>query len=85
MLEKLWDSHVIQWVHELQLTNVNFELDAKKVVDYIKRGSNDVSKFGAIVEDCQRSCNLYFETSKVEFSQRQTNEVTHTLLERPKL
>jgi hypothetical protein len=72
-------SHVIRWVHELKLTNVNFELDAKKVVDYFKRGGNDISEFGAIVEDCRRSCNLYFKNIKVEFSRREVNEVTHTL------
>ena len=58
---------------------MDFELDAKKVVDYFNRCSNDISEFGAIVEDCQRSCNLYFENSKVEFSRRQANEVAHTL------
>ena len=26
--------YAIQWVHELQLTNVDFEMDAKLVVDY---------------------------------------------------
>ncbi|XP_024628786.1 uncharacterized protein [Medicago truncatula] len=72
-------SHAIQWVHELLLTNVDFELDAKKVVDYFNRGNNDITEFGAIVEECRRSCNLYFENSKVEFSRRQANEVAHTL------
>lgn len=71
--------HAIQWVQELQLTNVDFELDAKKVVDYFHKGSNDVSEFGAILEECKRCCNLYFENSKVEFSRRQANEVAHTL------
>ncbi|KEH42462.1 hypothetical protein MTR_1g069475 [Medicago truncatula] len=47
--EALGLSHAIRWVHELQLTNVDFEFDAKKVVDYFNRGSNDITEFGAIV------------------------------------
>jgi hypothetical protein len=71
--------HAIEWVHELQLSNVDFELDAKKVVDYFNGGRNDVSEFGAIVDDCRTKCNVYFENSKVEFSRRQANVVAHTL------
>jgi len=52
--EALGLSHPIRWVHELQLINVDFELDAKKVVDYFNRGSNDIIEFGAIVEKCQK-------------------------------
>jgi len=36
-------------VHGLELINVNFELDTKKVVDYCKKSQNDVTKFGAIL------------------------------------
>jgi len=50
--EALGLSHSIRWVHELQLTNVDFELDAKKVVDYFNRGNNYITEFGAIVEEC---------------------------------
>jgi len=35
--------HVIHWVHELQLSNVNFELDAKRVVDNYNKGKNDLN------------------------------------------
>jgi len=71
--------HAIQWMQELQLINVDFELDVKKVVDYFHRGSNDVSEFGAILEECKRCRKLYFENSKVGFSWRQVNEIAHTL------
>jgi len=70
--------YAIQWMHELQHTDVDFELDAKKVVDYFNRGSNDVSEFGAIMDACRRIHNSYFENSKVEFRRRQANEVAHT-------
>jgi len=71
--------HVIQWVRELQLSNVDFEMDAKKVVDYFNKGRNDISEFGAIMDECRKNCIDYFENSKVEFSRRQANVVAHTL------
>jgi hypothetical protein len=46
--------------------NVDVEIDAKKVEDYFNRGSTDVSKFRAIIDDCRRSRNSYFENSKGE-------------------
>lgn len=52
---------------------------AEKVVDFFNKGSNDVSEFGSILEGCKRCRNAFFENSKVEFSRRQANEVTHTL------
>jgi hypothetical protein len=64
-------------VHELQLTNVKFELGAKKI-DYFNRGRNNVSKFGAIMDEC-RSHNSFFENSKVEVSRWQANKAAHTL------
>ena len=57
--ESLVLSHAIKWVHKLQLTNVDFELDAKLVVDYFNGVSNYISEFGAIVEDCRRCCNSF--------------------------
>jgi len=60
--------HAIQWIHEKQLTNVDFEMDAKKVVDYFNEGSNNVSEFGAILDECKRCLNVYFKNSKVEFN-----------------
>lgn len=71
--------YAIQWVQELQLSNVDFEMNAEKVVDFFNKGSNDVSEFGSILEECKRCRNAFFENSKVEFSRRQANEVTHTL------
>jgi len=69
--------HAIQWVHDLTFLNVNFELDAKKVVDFYIKGKKDILEFGEILEECKRCCNLYFENLKVEFSRRKTNDVAH--------
>lgn len=67
-------------MYELQLTNVNFEFDVKNVVDYFNKGSNDLSKYGAIIDKCRRSCNnSHFENFKVEFSWKQGNVVVQTL------
>ena len=52
--EALGLSYAIQWAYELQLTNVDFEMDAKRVVDYYNKGSDDISEFGAIIDDCRR-------------------------------
>jgi len=35
-------------MQDLQLTNVHFELDANKVVDYYNKGKKDITKFGVI-------------------------------------
>jgi len=40
-------------------------MDAKLVVDYFNKGSNNVSEFGAILEECKRCRYVYFENSKV--------------------
>jgi len=77
--EALELSHAIHWVRELQLTDVDFELDAKKVVDYYNGGHNNISEFGAIIDKCKRCCFSCFENSKVEFRRRQANDVAHTL------
>ncbi|RHN43816.1 hypothetical protein MtrunA17_Chr8g0391961 [Medicago truncatula] len=71
--------HDIQWVRELQLSNVDFEMDAKKVVDYFNKGRNDISEFGAVMDECRKNSIDYFENSKVEFSRRQSNVVAHAL------
>ena len=63
----------------MQPTNVDFEMDTKRFVDYYIKGSNDISKFGAIVDDCRRQCCIWFENSNVEFSRRQANMFAHTL------
>jgi len=43
--------HVIHWVHELQLSNFNFELGIKKVVDNHNKSKNDVAEFGTTIDE----------------------------------
>jgi len=39
---------------------LDFEVDLKKVVDYFKRGSIDITEFEAIMEVCKHYYNLFF-------------------------
>ena len=71
--------HAIRWIHELQLTNVDFEVDSKRVADYFNNGRGDVPEFGSIMDNSIHFCNTYLTNSHVEFIRRQANEVAHTL------
>lgn len=37
--------HTMLWINDLQLTNVDFEVDSKEVVDYYVRNRGDITKF----------------------------------------
>jgi len=74
--EALGLHHSIRWIHELQLTNVDFEVDSKRVADYFNKGRGDVNEFSSI---SIHFCRMYLTNSHVEFIKRQANEVTHTL------
>jgi hypothetical protein len=71
--------HTIRWIHELQLTNVDFEVDSKRVADYFNNGRGDVTEVGSIMDSSIHFCNTYLTNSHVEFIRRQANEVAHTL------
>jgi ribonuclease HI len=71
--------HAINWVHELELENVDFELDSKNVVTKFHSNKEDMSELGDVIRDCQRLHNSFFTNSRVEFIRRQANEVAHAL------
>jgi len=71
--------HAIRWIHELQLTNVDFEVDSEKVADYFNRGREDISEFGSIMDNSVQFCNSYLTNSHVKFIKRQANAVAHEL------
>jgi len=61
----------LKWVHELHLGPIDFELDAKKVVDNFLSSTNDGAEFGDIIQSCQsifrnlyENCGICVETSK---------------------
>lgn len=74
--------HAIQWVHDLQLAKVDFEVDSKRVADYFKRGSGDLTEFGTIMKCSIHYCNLHLENSHVEFIRMQVNVVANALAEK---
>jgi len=71
--------HAIQWIHELQLTNVDIEVDSKKVADYFYKGRGDITEFGSIMGNSKQFCNFYLTNSHVEFIRRRANTVAHEL------
>ena len=42
----------LEWVHELNLGPMDFEMDAKKVVDSFLSTKHDVTGFGNIIQNC---------------------------------
>jgi ribonuclease HI len=69
----------LDWVHNLNLGPVDFEMDAKRVVDSFNSRNCDVTEFGSIIEHCKSLCSNFYENSRVEFVRRQANEVAHNL------
>ncbi|WJX13206.1 hypothetical protein P8452_03622 [Trifolium repens] len=43
----------LNWVHELQLGPVDFELDSKRVVDSFHSLAHDYSEFGVLIDHCK--------------------------------
>jgi ribonuclease HI len=69
----------LNWVHELQLGPVDFELDSKRVVDQFSSPKSDVSEFGDIIDNCRALFTQFYVNSSVEFVRRQANEAAHSL------
>lgn len=69
----------IKWVHELRLDSVDFELDAKSVVENLNIQQPNDLDFGAITLECNRLLALLLRNSHVMFVRRQVNEVAHVL------
>jgi len=60
----------LDWVHNLNLGPVDFELDAKRVVDGFNSLNCDVTEFGNIIEHCKSFCSNFYVNSRVETSKR---------------
>ena len=71
--------HAIQWIYELQLINVDFEVDSKIVADFFNKGRGDITEFGSIIDSSIQFCNSCLTNSHVEFIRRQANKVAHEL------
>jgi len=69
----------MDWVHLLQLGTVDFEMDAKRVVDSINSCHSDDTEYGNIISNCKALFSQFYENSRVEFVWRQANEADHSL------
>ncbi|KAK2362141.1 hypothetical protein QL285_087230 [Trifolium repens] len=69
----------LNWVHELNLGPVEFELDSKRVVDSFHSSNQDFTEFGVILNQCKLMFSNFYSNSSVEFVRRQANEVAHNL------
>jgi len=58
---------------------MDFLLDSKLVVDAVNNNVSSNSDLGAIITQCRRLLDVNLHNSKVEFSRRQANGVTHEL------
>ena len=58
-------------VADLQLYNMDFTLNSKKIVGYLREGSRDIIEFGSIMNVCEQLFNVNIQNSNVEFNQRQ--------------
>lgn len=62
-----------EWVHELNLGPLDFELAAKRVVDSFLSPKHDVIKFGILIQNCKAFFRHYFKNPGIEFVQRRAN------------
>jgi len=69
----------LEWVHQLHLRPIDFEFDAKKVVDSFSSTHHDVTKFGMIIHNCEIIFEQYYVNSSLEFMRKQTNVSVHRL------
>jgi len=68
----------MQWVKDLHLLNMDFELDSKTVVDSVYGGRNGVSNYMAIINDCRHMLATDIANSDLKFIRRQANGVAHS-------
>jgi len=71
--------HALQWVKELGFAQCGFAAWFSKVASKFKRKEDYISGLWAIIYDCRHIHSSFFTNSCVEFTRRQTNEVSHLL------
>ncbi|XP_024631302.1 uncharacterized protein [Medicago truncatula] len=71
--------HAIQWLSDMQMDNIDFEVDSKITKDAFIARRDNISEFGHIVEASRSMFHSKFSNSRVEFVRRQANVVAHIL------
>lgn len=68
--ESLGLFHALQWMHDMQFDNIDFELDSKITTDAFHSRRTDVTEFGNIIDACRDIFTTSFTNSRVEFTRR---------------
>lgn len=63
----------LQWMCDLHLGNVDFQLDFKTVVDSLYGGKSAISNYSTMLNDSKRMLASDLATSDVMFIRRQAN------------
>jgi hypothetical protein len=63
----------------ITLGPIDFELDAKEVVDSLSSARQDVTKFGMIIRNYKTIIEQCYVNFSVEFMRRHPNEAAHRL------
>jgi len=71
--------HALQWMSDMQLDNIDFEVDSKSTRDAIYSSREDIFELGNITTASQILLSSKFNNSQVEFARQQANMVAHTL------
>jgi hypothetical protein len=77
--EALGLSSALDWVHNLNLGPVDFELDSKLVLDSFNSNKVDVTEFGKIIPHRKRLFSSFYPNSNIKFVMRQVNKIAHNL------
>lgn len=68
----------LEWVEQLGMTNVIFEMDGKVVLDNILQSSDEQTEFGSIINHCKELLQRN-STCSISFIRRTANGDTHLL------
>lgn len=72
--------HSINWIIELGLVNVIFEMDDVIVVDAFNNPKvDDMSEFGSTIYDCHKLVDEYLPNSTVVFAMKKANKAASVL------
>jgi hypothetical protein len=66
MEEVLGLYNVMIWVVDFKLDNIDFTLSSKKIVDYFRERSIDITDFGSIMNVCEQLFNDSLQNSNVD-------------------
>jgi ribonuclease HI len=70
----------MEWVKDLRLVNMDFEVDSKTVADNIYITQSGVSEFSVLISKCIHLLGTDLMNSDVKLIRRQPNRVAHSLV-----